>query len=129
MTRRFERDLSRRERQIMDYLFQQGSGTAADVLANLPNPPGYSAVRATLKILESKGYVRHYADGPRYVYEPTTNRKTAQRSALRHLVSTFFDDSISQVASALLNLSDGALSHAELDRVAELVEQARRSKQ
>jgi predicted transcriptional regulator len=126
MSKSLMRDLSRRERQIMDYLFQKGAATAADVLANLPDPPSYSAVRATLKILETKGYVHHHTDGPRYIYAPIANRKSAQQSALRHVVSTFFEGSIAQVTSALLGLADRKMTAEELDRVAAIIEQARR---
>src|ERR1700741_5067071 len=83
--------LSRRERQIMDVIYRHGRVTAAEVLADLPEPPGYSAVRAMLRLLEEKGHVRHEQDGPRYVYLPTVNRDKARRSAMRHLVRTFFD--------------------------------------
>src|SRR4029078_10085385 len=87
------RDLSRRERQILDILYERGEATAADVQIALPEPPSYSAVRALLRILEEKGHVRHKQDGPRYVYLPTLARDNAKRSALRHILKTFFDRS------------------------------------
>ena len=118
--------LSRRERQIMDFLFQRGSATAAEVQENLPDPPSYSAVRAMLRTLEAKGYVRHREDGPRYVFQPTEARETARRSALRHLVRTFFDNSTEQAMAALLNLQDRKLSPDELSRLSKLIEQAKR---
>src|SRR5262245_36184808 len=89
-------DLSRRERQIMDLLFQRGRATAAEVRAGLPDPPSYSAVRAMLRVLEEKGHVRHAQEGQRYVYLPRLARERAKRSALRHVVKTFFDGSAEQ---------------------------------
>ena len=121
------RDLSRRERQILDILYQQGQATAADVQAALPEPPSYSAVRALLRILEEKGHVRHEQDGPRYVYLPTVARDNAQRSALRHILQTFFDGSAEQAISALLGDASGKMSSAELDRLARMIDTARKS--
>jgi len=120
-------DLSRRERQILDILYQQGQATAAEVQNDLPEPPSYSAVRALLRILEEKGHVRHEQDGPRYIYLPTVGRENAKRSALRHMLRTFFDDSAEQAISALLDDSSAKLSPAELDRLARLIEDARKS--
>ena len=121
------RDLSRRERQILDILYQRGQATAADVQNGLPEPPSYSAVRALLRILEEKGHVRHQQDGPRYVYVPTVARDNAKRSALRHVLQTFFDGSAEQAISALLDESSSNLSSAELDRLARLIDSARKS--
>ncbi len=118
-------DLSRRERQIVDILYTQGRATAADVQNALPEPPSYSAVRAMLRILEEKGHVKHEQDGPRYVYVPTVGRDNAQRSALHHMLKTFFDGSAEQAISALLDESSTRLSDAELDRLARLIDQAR----
>jgi BlaI family penicillinase repressor len=120
-------ELSRRERQIIDILYAQGRATAAEVQALLPDPPGYSAVRAMLRILEEKGHVRHEQDGPRYVYLPTVARENAKRSAMRHMLQTFFNGSAEQAISALLDDSSSKLSDAELDRLARMIEQARRS--
>src|SRR4051812_20400928 len=120
-------DLSRRERQILDILYQRGQATAADVQSALPEPPSYSAVRALLRILEDKGHVRHQQDGPRYVYVPTVARDNAKRSALHHMLQTFFDGSTEQAISALLDDSSSKLSSAELDRLARLIDGARRS--
>lgn len=120
-------ELSRRERQIVDILYAQGRATAAEVQAALPDPPSYSAVRAMLRILEDKGHIRHEQDGPRYVYLPTVARDSAKRSALRHMLRTFFNGSAEQAISALLDDSSSRLSDAELDRLARLIEQARRS--
>jgi predicted transcriptional regulator len=120
-------ELSRRERQIIDILYSRGRATAAEVQAALPDPPSYSAVRAMLRILEDKGHVRHEQDGPRYVYVPTVARENAKRSALRHMVRTFFEGSAEQAISALLDDSTARLSDAELDRLARLIDQARRT--
>lgn len=127
MSQTEHRDLSRRERQILDILYQRGQATAAEVQSALPEPPSYSAVRALLRILEEKGHVRHKQDGPRYVYLPTVPRDNAQRSAMRHLLQTFFDGSAEQAISALLDDSSAKLSPAELDRLARMIDTARKS--
>jgi predicted transcriptional regulator len=120
-------ELSRRERQIVDILYAQGRATAAEVQAGLPDPPSYSAVRAMLRILEEKGHVRHEQDGPRYVYVPTVARDNAKRSAMRHMLQTFFDGSAEQAISALLDDQSTKMSEAELERLALIISQARRS--
>ena len=117
--------LSRRERQIMDILYANGRSTAAEVQAAMPEAPSYSAVRAMLRILEEKEHVRHEQDGPRYVYVPTVGRENAKRSALKHMLHTFFDGSAEQAISALLDDRSAKLSEAELDRLARLIDQAR----
>ncbi len=127
MTARPDLNLSRRERQIMDILFAQGRSTAADVMAALPDPPSYSAVRAMLRILEDKGHVRHEQDGPRYIYAPTVARESAKRFAIRHVLKTFFDGSATQAISTLLDEDGEKLSEAELDRLAGMIERARKS--
>ena len=126
MTRQPHTDLSRRERQIIDILYSNGRATAAEVQAALPEPPSYSAVRAMLRILEDKGHVRHENDGPRYVYVPTVARDNAKRSALHHMLQTFFDGSAEKAISALLD-DKSKLSDAELDRLASLIDQARKT--
>jgi BlaI family transcriptional regulator, penicillinase repressor len=120
-------DLSRRERQIVDILYAHGRATAAEVQAALPDPPSYSAVRAMLRILEDKGHIRHEQDGPRYVYLPTVGRDNAKKSAMRHMLHTFFDGSAEQAISALLGDSTARLSKSELDRLASLIDKARKS--
>src|SRR4026208_1802849 len=117
--------LSRRERQIMDVLYQKGRATALEVQESLPDPPSYSAVRALLRILEDKGHVRHEQDGPRYVFSPKTPPAKARRSAIRHVMETFFEDSPEQAVAALLDVSSSKLSEEELDRLARLIENAR----
>lgn len=116
--------LSRRERQIMDVIYQRGRATVAEVLEEIPDPPGYSAVRAMLRLLEEKGHVRHEQDGPRYVFLPVVNRDRARRSALKHMVRTFFDGSATDAVAALLD-GDGKLSNSELDRLSTMIERAR----
>lgn len=120
-------DLSRRERQIIDILYTQGRATAAEVQAALPDPPSYSAVRAMLRILEDKGHVHHENDGPRYVYLPTIARDNAKKSAMRHMLQTFFDGSASQAISALLDDHTPKFSDAELERLAKIIERARKA--
>jgi predicted transcriptional regulator len=127
MSRQPHLDLSRRERQIIDILYEQGRATAAEVQAALPDPPSYSAVRAMLRILEEKGHVRHEQDGPRYVYLPTVGRETAKKSAMRHMVRTFFEGSASQAISALLDDPRAKFSEDELDRLARLIDDARKT--
>jgi BlaI family penicillinase repressor len=117
--------LSRRERQIMDILYELGGATAQQVLDRLPSPPGYSAVRALLRVLEMKGHIVHHQDGPRYVFVPVLTRDKARRSALRHLVKTFFDNSTEDALAALLDISEETLSPEEYDRILELIRRAR----
>ena len=126
MTRTPHLDLSRRERQIVDALYKLGRASAADIRTVIPDPPSYSAVRALLRILEDKGHVRHEQDGPRYVYVPTIARDSAKRSAMRHLVQTFFDGSAAQAMSALIDTSSVRLTDSELDRLEQLIDQARK---
>src|SRR5213592_1703619 len=118
--------LSRRERQIMAFLFQHGKAAVGEVMAGIPNPPGYSAVRATLRTLEQKGRVIHEEDGRAYVYRPTVRRDAARRTALTHVLKTFFDNSAEQAVAALLELKGPKLTEAELERVARIVDQAKR---
>ena len=120
------RNLSRRERQMMDILYQRGRATAAEIHQALPEPPSYSAVRAKLRVLEEKGHVRHEEEALRYVYVPTVARDTARRSALRHMVSTFFAGSVEETVAALLDISAADLSPKDLDRISNLIEQARK---
>ena len=120
-------ELSRRERQIIDILYSRGRSTAAEVQTALPDPPSYSAVRAMLRILEEKGHVRHEQDGPRYVYLPTVARDNAKKSAMRHMLRTFFDGSAEQAISALLDDQSSRFSRAELDRLARMIDTARKS--
>jgi predicted transcriptional regulator len=118
--------LTRRERQIMDILYKHGRATASEVMEDLPGTPHYSTVRTQLRVLEEKGHVTHEEEGPRYVYMPALPRRAARKSALRHLVDTFFDGSAEQVVAAVLGGEGAKLSDEELDRIAELVEKAKK---
>ncbi len=118
--------LSRREREIMDIVYARGPVTVHDVVKQMADPPSYSAVRAMLRLLEEKGHLVHDQDGPRYLYRPTVPREKARQSALRQLLGTFFDGSTEQAVAALLDLSASKLSDDDLDRLADLVEQARK---
>jgi BlaI family transcriptional regulator, penicillinase repressor len=118
--------LTRRERQIMDILYRVGRATAADVMAGLPGNPSYSTVRTQLRVLEDKGHVRHDEEGLRYVYAPAVPRHAARKSALKHLVETFFDGSAEQVVAAVLGGEASQLSDADLKRIADLVADARK---
>jgi predicted transcriptional regulator len=118
--------LSRRERQIMDALHQRGRATAAEVQAALPEAPGYSAVRALLRILEDKGHIKHRREGARYVYLPRAKQETARRSALKRVVSTFFQGSVTQAMAALLETADTQLPDSELHKLQQIIEEARK---
>jgi predicted transcriptional regulator len=117
--------LTKRERQIMDRLYRLGRATAAEVLDGLPGAPSYSTVRTQLRVLEAKGHVRHEERGLRYVYVPTVPRHSARKSALKHLVDTFYEGSTSKVVAALLGGEVSSISDEELERIAELVADAR----
>ncbi|HZE89944.1 MAG TPA: BlaI/MecI/CopY family transcriptional regulator [Verrucomicrobiae bacterium] len=119
-------ELGRRERQIMDILFRRGRATAAEVLKDLPDPPSYSAVRAMLSLLEGKGYAAHEWDGPRHVYHPTADPGSAQRSAAKHLLRTFFGNSMESAVAAMLGASDKPLTDEECRRLEALIATARR---
>ena len=119
-------DVSRRERQILDVLYQAGRATAAEVQAGMPNAPGYSAVRTLLRILEEKGHIRHEQDGARYVYMPTVARENAKRSALRHMLNTFFEGSATQAIAALLDDDAVKLPKKDFDRLKAAIERARK---
>lgn len=122
---RNEKHLSRRERQIMDIIYELKEATAAQVLEHLPTPPSYSSVRALLRVLEDKGHLTHKQDGPRYVFIPTLPRDEARQTALEHLLKTFFDDSAEKVVAALLDISEDKLSEEDYKRLAELIDKAR----
>ena len=117
--------LSRREREVLDVLHRLGRASAAEVRAALPDPPSDSAVRTHLRILEDKGHVEHEQDGPRYVYSPTVARETAGRSAIRHLLRTFFADAPERAVAALLDETASTLSDDDFDRLDHLIRQAR----
>src|SRR5271170_8405250 len=119
-------NLTRRERQIMDIIHRRGRATAHDVLEDLADPPSYSAVRALLRLLEERGHVKHAEDGQRYVYAPAVARGDARKSALAHVVKTFFAGSVEQAVAILVESSRSKLSRDELDRLAEIIDRARK---
>lgn len=116
--------LSRRERQIMDALYAMGEATVGEVMDRMPDPPSYSAVRATLRVLEEKGHVKHKQDGPRYLYLPTVSRDKAQSNALKHVVGTFFGGSVEQAVMALLSMPETKMSEDQLEKLTEQVRRA-----
>jgi predicted transcriptional regulator len=116
--------LTRREREIMDILYRRGRATAHEVLEDLAEPPSYSAVRALLRLLEERGHVKHAVDGQRYVYSPAVARGDARKSALTHLVKTFFAGSVEDAVAALVDRSK--LSREELDRLSEIIDRAKK---
>jgi BlaI family transcriptional regulator, penicillinase repressor len=117
--------LTKRERQIMDALYRRGRATAGEIMADLSGSPSYSTVRTQLRVLEGKGHVAHESDGVRFVYAPTTPRRTARRSALKHLVDTFFEGSSAKVVAALLGGEGARLSADELQRIEDMLRQVR----
>ncbi|HEV7241907.1 MAG TPA: BlaI/MecI/CopY family transcriptional regulator [Thermoanaerobaculia bacterium] len=126
MVKKQQDPLSRREREMMNIIFAREKATAGEVMEAMADPPSYSAVRATLRVLEQKGHLRHEHDGTRYVYKPTGNREKARLSALDQLLATFFDDSAETVVATLIERQKGKLSNEELDRLSTLIEQARK---
>src|SRR5215210_6805981 len=125
MTKKSLHQLGRRERQIMEIVHRRGRTNAAEVLKDLPDPPTYTAVRGMLRLLESKGYLRHEQDGPRYVYFPTADTDRVSKSAVRHLVRTFFDNSASSAVAAMVGMYQDRWSDADLDNLEKLIEKAR----
>ncbi len=117
--------LGRRERQIMDIVYRRGRATAAEIRADLPDPPTYSAVRGMLRFLEDKGYLQHEEDGPRYVYLPTADRKQVSGSAVRHLIRTFYNGSVSSAVAAMLGMYKADLSDEDLKGLEALLDEAR----
>ena len=123
MAKHFGSDLSRRERQIMDIVYERRRATAVEVMEALPNPPSYSSVRTLLRILEMKGHLKHQKEGARYIYMATHPRQSAARSALKQVLRTFFDGSVEKAVAALLSDSDVEISDAEWERLAQMIEQ------
>ncbi|MCB9864347.1 MAG: BlaI/MecI/CopY family transcriptional regulator [Phycisphaerales bacterium] len=126
MARSRKPKLSRRESEMMDIIYALGRATAVEVRERMVEPPSYSAVRATLRILEEKGHLSHEQDGPRYIYLPTIPREAARKSAVRHLVDTFFEGSAHHAVAALIDLEDGKLSEEELDRLSAMIARAKK---
>jgi BlaI family transcriptional regulator, penicillinase repressor len=125
MTNKTPAGLSRRERQIMDILYRRGRATGAEVMDELPGTPSYSTVRTQLRVLERKGHVRHEEHGLKFIYMPAVARRAARKSALKHLVDTFFDGSVEKVVGALLGGEGVRVSDDELERIAAHVAKAR----
>ena len=125
MAREKPPQLSRRERQIMDVLYREGRTTAADIRAHMSDAPSDSAVRTMLRILEDKGHVRHEVEGPRYVYMPTVARDRARRSALRHVVQTFFEGSAAQAMAAIVDMAPDDMNADELNRLQDMIDRAK----
>ncbi len=121
-------ELSRRERQIMDAVYARRSATVAEVRGDIPEPPGYSAVRATMRILEEKGFLRHTEDGGRYVYRPTEPRGRAAQRAIRGFLAAYFDDSLEHAVASLLSVGRGKMKKSDYDRLIALIEKAREEK-
>lgn len=121
-------ELGRRERQIMDILIRRGRATAAEVLGELPDPPSNSSVRSMLRLLEEKGFLQHAWEGPRHVYRPTGNPEQIRRSAARHLLETFFGNSMESAVAAMLGAAEKPPSAADLKRLARLIAQARQKR-
>jgi BlaI family penicillinase repressor len=126
MANQSHRHLSRREREIMDIIYQRGQATAAEVMENLQDPPGYSAVRTLLRVLEEKGDLRHEQQGPRYVFLPTVTHEKAKRSALKRMLEVFFNGSTEAAVAALLDISQARLTPEEWERLGLLVERAKK---
>ena len=118
-------DLTRRERQVMEILHRRGESTVAEIMAELPDPPTYSAVRSILRILMEKGMISHREDGPRYVYLPAVNTDRAADDAMKHVIRTFFDGSAQQAVAAVLRMSDAKLSDEEIAELSERIAKAR----
>ena len=118
--------LSRRERQIMDVIYRRGQATALDVIGEIPEPPSYSTIRALLVVLEKKGHLKHTKEGSKYLYAPVRSRQQAAKSALRRVLQTFFESSVEKAVAALLDSSDKKLSDQDLDRMAKMIEKAKK---
>ena len=119
-------NLARRERQILELIYELGEVSVSDVLAKLPDPPSYSAVRTIIRLLEEKGYLRHRRDGTKYIYRPVQSREVVRRSAVAHLFKTFFRGSPSDAVAAILDVSSDDLTDSELDRLKKIVDAARK---
>lgn len=124
-----DHDLGRRERQIMNVIFQLGEASVGDVLERLPDPPSYSAVRTMIRLLESKGFLKHRREGTKYIYRPTQSRKNAGHSALKQLMKTFFSDSATDAVAAILDAESDKLTDDDLEQLERLIEKARKEGQ
>jgi BlaI family transcriptional regulator, penicillinase repressor len=127
MAKNKHHNLTRRERQIIDVIYRLGSASVAEVLDNIADPPSYSAVRALMRLMEEKGYIKHRKQGAKFIYSPTQSRYNACRSALKHLVHTFFNNSAENAVVALLDSSELGLSEKEMDRISKIIDKARKN--
>jgi len=126
MSQKLHTELSKRERQIMDVIYQKKSATAREVMERIPNPPSYSTVRKLLNILERKGFLKHIQDGIRYIYYPKIPHKQAMRSAIRQLMETYFDNSVEEAMTALIEYNSSSLSDADLNRLIDIIKKTKR---
>ena len=126
MSKKLHTDLSKRERQIMDVIYQKKSATAKEVMERIPNPPSYSTVRKLLNILEGKGFLKHIQDGIRYIYYPKIPHKKAMRSAIRQLMETYFDNSVEEAMTALIEYNSSSLSDEDLSRLIDIMKKKKR---
>lgn len=127
MSKKQLNQLSRRERQIVDILYREGEAAVSDVLKAMPDPPSYSTVRALLAVLEEKGQVRHRQQGRQYLYSPIVSRSKASRTALKHVVRTFFDDSVEDVVAALMSMKSTQISTEEYERLSRMIKDKRKT--
>ena len=125
MSKRLQNELSARERQIMEVIYRKKSASVKEVLAEIPNPPSYSAVRAMLNILENKGFLKHEQEGLKYIYAPTIPHKKAMRSAVQSLLKTYFNDSVEDAVAAIVNIHNKDLDEQELARITNLINTAK----
>lgn len=125
MSKRLQNELSKRERQVMDVIYRRKKASVKEVLHELPSPPSYSAVRATLNILEKKGFLRHKRDGKKYVYVPVIAREKAMTSAARQFISTYFNDSVEDAVAALIDVGRKNLSEEDYERLSRIIREAR----
>ena len=124
-----DQPLGHRERQIMDAVYRSGEASVGDVLAEMPNPPSYSAIRKMLNVLERKGFLQHRREGTKYIYRPTRSRHSASRSAVKHLLSTFFSGSTTEAVNTILDVSSRKLTDDDFDRLRKMIEKARQGGQ
>ncbi len=121
----FDQPLGHRERQIMDAIFRLREASVSDVLAEIPDPPSYSAIRKMINVLEEKGLLVHRREGTRYIYRPTTSKQSASRSAVKHLLSTFFSGTATDAVNTILDVSSANMSDEDFDRLREMIDNAR----
>ena len=124
-----DQPLGHRERQIMDAAYRFGEASVGDVLKDIPNPPSYSSVRKMLNVLERKGFLKHRREGTKYIYRPTKSHQSASRSAVKHLLSTFFSGSTTEAVNTILDISSTKLTADDFDRLRRIIEEARKGGQ